>query len=160
MNNHTDLLAACERLSEFCRIAMQGTPSQAPAYRDAAWANVYCGTPYTQIGDTALVAAALRAFVRADDGKEVDAAWLRAEGWWDRGEDELCSPPYPSERPEGFPAWVVIYDCNPREPYKPKWSLQFPGCQDRLGYDLPTRGHVRTLLRALGVTSETSEEKP
>jgi hypothetical protein len=53
-----ELLAAAERLSAFCNTAMQGTPSQAPAYRDAAYCDVYRGTPRTQLGDINAIARA------------------------------------------------------------------------------------------------------
>jgi hypothetical protein len=79
----------------------------------------------------------------ADDGEPVTEDWLVSIGFWRRGGDELCSPR------DG--RWMLIHDADPVPGYSSRWNLSFPGCQQGLGYDLPTRGDVRRLLTALNV---------
>jgi hypothetical protein len=58
-----ELRAAAARVAEYTRIAMQGTPGQAPAYRDAAYMAVYNGTPHSMLADFRVLALAALEFV-------------------------------------------------------------------------------------------------
>lgn len=129
-----DVRAAAERVERFTRIATQGTPNQAPAYRDAAYMEVYCGTPHTQMEDFRALALAYLAEHPDDDQLPVDEEWLRsigfeAEGGW------LALQRLRFSFYKGWNAW---------------WAFGAVGAT-RLVDDVPTRRHVRALLSALGV---------
>lgn len=115
--------------------------------RAAATVRAYLRTEASHAIPTDVFAAMLAAadaLAPADDAEAVTADWLRGLGFWKRGDSELCSP--------RTGRWMLIHDSDPATGFSSVWNLSFPGCQQSLGYDLPTRGHVRRLLAALGIT--------
>lgn len=118
-----------------------------PGWVDVENASAEC------VADLLILARAYLAEHPADDAELVAEEWLRSVGFWERGDDELVSPPDRSVAADRRGPWRLIYDTDPCPSAGcPQWSLSFPGCQSGLGYDLPTRGAVRRLLTALGIT--------
>lgn len=97
--------------------------------------------------DVRAVVVALLTANPADDGEPVTEEWLRAVGFEVRCEWELVLPLSTTGRPT---QWRLVFNREP-QPGHGNWELGFPGCHSLLGYDLPTRGQVRLLARALGL---------
>lgn len=78
MMSDAERRAAAERLKAFAEIALQGTPSQAPAYWDAANMRVYNGTPFTKADDMLVVAHAYLADCRsAEPPPRDERTWIQ-----------------------------------------------------------------------------------
>lgn len=143
-----ELRAAAERLTRFAKIALKGTPSQAPAYRDVAYCEVYRGTLYTQVGDFHAVAAAHLAEHAADAAEPITLPRLVAAGFTvvagERPRAEIRA-----DGPDGV-AYALV----------DRWQLDGRGYWPLMGHgprlnvsraELYTMGEVRSLCRALGI---------
>lgn len=154
-----EMRGAAERLAEFARIARQGTPNQAPAYRDAAYMAVYNGKPHSQLVDMATVAEAWLAEHPADAGEPVTPDWLAAVGFREVDLSWRKTGMGNESEPNAFTiggAPDVGYDEFGVWAGDGKWAIYrisadgFDGSEDWLAWT-PTRGDVRRLLVALGI---------
>jgi len=152
----TELRGAAERLRKFTEVAMRGTPSQAPAYRDAAWSEVYCGTPFTQNMDTAAVVASfLDLLPPADGGEHLSNGWLKSVGSDD--DSPACVNGHYFSLPDGSQLFLWGYEGERvysvtlvAHPELDREADDVSG-EIEIG-DLHTRGEFRRLADALGIT--------